>query len=175
MHDTFFNPHELGTRITRRIPPTEIDTVYRDTTVHTYAHDERAYYLNGVAGHAGLFSTGDDLAKYCQMLLNDGWYAGHRFLTDSTITTFTKRQSKQVNRGYGFDRKSDGFSTAGSLMSEKAFGHTGFTGTSYWMDPKNDLAVIILTNRTYPYRSYGKNISKIRAKIADIVMSSIVD
>lgn len=175
MFDTFFNPHKLGTYIARRIPPTEIDTTYRDTTVHAYAHDERAYYLNGVAGHAGLFSTGHDLAKYCQMLLNDGWYAGHQFLKESTIETFIKKQSKQVNRGYGFDRKSDGFSTAGSLMSEKAFGHTGFTGTSYWMDPNNDLAVIILTNRTYPYRSYGENISKIRAKVADVVMSSIVE
>ncbi|MGM0547036.1 MAG: glycoside hydrolase family 3 N-terminal domain-containing protein [Bacteroidota bacterium] len=175
MKDTFFNPHEMDSRITRRIPPTEIDTTYRDTTVHAYAHDERAYYLDGVAGHAGLFSTGDDLAKYTQMLLNSGWYAGRRYLEGSTIETFTKKQSERSNRAYGFDRKDDGFSTAGSLMSEQAFGHTGFTGTSYWIDPENDVAVIILTNRTYPYRSYGKQISEIRAKIADIVMSSITE
>jgi beta-glucosidase-like glycosyl hydrolase/CubicO group peptidase (beta-lactamase class C family) len=175
MHDTFFNPHKSGTQITRRISPTEIDTTYRDTTVHAYAHDERAYYLNGVAGHAGLFSTGDDLAKYTQMLLNKGWYGGQHFLNESTVETFTNRQAKLSNRGYGFDHKNERFSTAGSLMSENAFGHTGFTGTSYWIDPENDVAVIILTNRTYPYRSYGEKISTVRAQIADVVMSSIIE
>lgn len=173
MSSTFFNPKQVSNGMTSRIPPTEIDTVYRDTTVHADVHDERAYFLNGVAGHAGLFSSGKDLAIFCQMLLNDGWYAGRRYLQPSTIKRFTKQQAKHSSRGYGFDRKSGKNSTAGSLTSEKTFGHLGFTGTSYWIDPERDLAIIMLTNRTYPYRSYGKNISTIRAKVADAVVSSI--
>ncbi len=175
MSSTFFNPKKMGEYFIDRIPPTEIDTVFRDTTVHADVHDERSYFLNGVAGHAGLFSSGRDLAIFCQMLLNDGWYAGRRYLEPSTIEKFTKRQAKHSNRGYGFDRKSGKNSTAGSLTSKKTFGHLGFTGTSYWIDPERDLAIIILTNRTYPYRSYGKNISNIRAEVADAVVSSIID
>ncbi|WP_322575563.1 serine hydrolase [Fodinibius sp.] len=175
MSSTFFNPKKMGEYFIDRIPPTEIDTVFRDTTVHAVVHDERSYFLNGVAGHAGLFSSGRDLAIFCQMLLNDGWYAGRRYLEPSTIQKFTKRQGKHSNRGYGFDRKSGKNSTAGSMTSKKTFGHLGFTGSSYWIDPERDLAIIILTNRTYPYRSYGKNISNIRAKIADAVVSSIIE
>jgi beta-glucosidase-like glycosyl hydrolase/CubicO group peptidase (beta-lactamase class C family) len=175
MSSTFFNPQKMGKYFIDRIPPTEIDTVFRDTTIHAEVHDERSYFLNGVAGHAGLFSSGRDLAIFSQMLLNDGWYAGRRYLEPSTIQQFTKRQGKHSNRGYGFDRKSGKNSTAGSLTSKKTFGHLGFTGTSYWIDPERDLAIIILTNRTYPYRSYGKNISTIRAEVADAVVSSIIE
>jgi len=175
MSSTFFNPKKIGKYFIDRIPPTEIDTVFRDTTVHAEVHDERSYFLNGVAGHAGLFSSGRDLAIFCQMLLNDGWYAGRRYLEPSTIQKFTKQQGKHSNRGYGFDRKSGENSTAGSMTSKKTFGHLGFTGTSYWIDPERDLAIIILTNRTYPYRSYGKNISNIRAEVADAVVSSIIE
>lgn len=175
LSSTYFNPKKMGDRITKRIPPTEIDTTYRMKTMQAEAHDERAYYLNGVAGHAGLFSSGSDLAVYCQMLLSNGSYAGRRYLDSATVAQFTQRQSKLANRGYGFDRKSTGFSTAGSLTSNKTFGHTGFTGTSYWIDPERDLAIIILTNRTYPHRSYGENISKIRAQVADAVVSSIIE
>lgn len=184
MHDTFykplgmnatmFNPKQMGTYFTDRIPPTERDTIYRHELMQAEVHDERAYYLNGVAGHAGLFSSAGDLAMYCQMLLSNGSYAGKRYLDASVVKQFTQRQSELVNRGYGFDRKSKGFSTAGSLTSDKTFGHTGFTGTSYWIDPERDLAIIMLTNRVYPYRSYGDNISEIRAKVADAVVSSII-
>jgi len=175
MRNTMFNPKEKNNGIVDRIPPTEIDTTYRMKTMQAEVHDERAYYLNGVAGHAGLFSTAGDLAIYCQMLLNKGSYAGNHYLAPSIVETFTQRQSQQVNRGYGFDRKSKGFSTAGSLTSDKTFGHTGFTGTSYWIDPERNLAIIILTNRVHPYRSYGKSISRIRAKVADAVVSSIIE
>ncbi|NGP86731.1 glycoside hydrolase family 3 N-terminal domain-containing protein [Fodinibius halophilus] len=175
MNDTFFNPKRKNHWVNKRIPPTEIDTTYRMKTIKGEAHDERAYYLGGVAGHAGLFSTASNLAIYCQMLLNQGSYAGKQYLTPETVKTFTRRQSPQLNRGYGFDRKSNDFSTAGSLTSDKTFGHTGFTGTSYWIDPERKLAIIILTNRTYPHRSYGKNISKVRARVADAVVSSIIE
>lgn len=176
MRNTHFNPLNAGKWISNRVPPTEIDTIYRHKTLRAQVHDERAYYMDGVAGHAGLFSSGSDIAIYTQMLLNKGSYGGKQYLKPATVEQFTKRQSKLVNRGYGFDRKDeDGLSTAGSLTSEETFGHTGFTGTSFWIDPQRDLAVIILTNRTYPYRSYGKNISNIRSEVADAVISSIID
>ncbi len=174
MNGTFFNPTKIGRWISRRIPPTEIDTTYRMKTMRAEVHDERAYYLDGVAGHAGLFAQARDIAVFCQMLLSNGSYAGQQYLKPATVEIFAKRQSKLVNRGYGFDRKSDGFSTAGSMTSHRTFGHTGFTGTSFWIDPANNMAIIMLTNRTYPYRSYGANISKIRAAVADAVMSSII-
>lgn len=174
MSSTFFNPKKRG-NLARRIPPTENDTTYRMKLMQAEVHDERAYYLNGVSGHAGLFSSAGDLAVYCQMLLSDGAYGGRQYLKPSTVARFTKRQSKLVNRGFGFDRKSEGFSTAGSLTSDKTFGHTGFTGTSYWIDPERKLAIIVLTNRVHPYRSYGHNISKIRAAVADAVVSSIIE
>jgi len=175
MSDTFFNPQKYNRWVQKRISPTEKDTMFRMKTVQGEVHDERAYYLGGVAGHAGLFSAASDLAAYCQMLLSNGSYAGQQYLQPSTVQQFTKRHSRHRNRGYGFDRKSSGFSTAGSLTSDKTFGHTGFTGTSFWIDPERNLAIIILTNRTYPYRSYGQNISTIRARVADAVVSSIIE
>lgn len=176
MNNSYFNPLNAGENIANRIPPTENDTLYRHKTLRAQVHDERAYYMDGVAGHAGLFSSGSDIAIYTQMLINKGSYRGKQYLKPSTVEQFTKRQSKVVNRGYGFDRKGEEKkSTAGSLTSKQSFGHTGFTGTSFWIDPQRNLAVIILTNRTYPYRSYGKNISTIRADVADAVISSIID
>lgn len=175
MQNTFYNPKDIAPWLTDRIPPAEIDTTYRMKRIQGQVHDERAYYMNGVSGHAGLFSSAGDLAIYCQMLLNKGSYAGKQYISPSIIERFTKRQSKRSNRGYGFDRKSEGFSTAGSLTSNKTFGHLGFTGTSYWIDPKNDLAIILLTNRTYPHRSFGHNINQIRSEVADAVVSSIID
>jgi len=175
MHNTFFNPRQVGSWLTDRIPPTEIDTTYRMKTLQAQVNDERAYYMNGVAGHAGLFSSAGDLAIYCQMLLSKGSYAGKQYIKPSTVEMFSKRQSKRSNRGYGFDRKSEPFSTAGSPTSSKTFGHLGFTGTSYWIDPKRDLAIILLTNRTYPHRSFGHNINQVRSKVGDAVVSSIIN
>lgn len=175
MNSTFFNPMAKGKWISDRIPPTEIDTVFRQDTVQAKVHDERAYYMDGVAGHAGLFSNGTDLAVYAQLLLNGGTYGGRRYLNEDVIQTFTTPHSSTSNRGLGFDRKSPDFSTAGTLTSDQTFGHTGFTGTSIWIDPTRDLAIIILTNRVHPYRSYGHNISRIRAAVADAVVSSIIE
>lgn len=173
MNSTTYNPENLGNRFTERIPPTEIDTVYNRGLVHHRVHDERAYFMDGVSGHAGLFSSVQDMAKYFFMLLNDGVYAGHQYLSPETIELFTTRQSPINQRGLGFDRKSEDFSTAGTLTSNNSYGHTGFTGTSFWVDPNENIAIIILTNRTYPYRSYGRQINDIRATIADTVMNSI--
>ncbi len=176
MYSTFFNPASTSRWLVPRISPTEIDTVFDRGRVRGRVHDERAYFMDGVAGHAGLFSSSIDMAKYSTMLLNGGVYSGKRYLKPETIQLFTSLQSELSGRGLGFDRKSpDGFSTAGQLASEDTFGHLGFTGTSLWIDREKNMAVILLTNRTFPYRSYGKRISEIRAKVADAAYSAITN
>ena len=173
LHSTWYNPEQAGPRVSNRIPPTEIDTVYNRGTVQRRVHDERAYFMDGIAGHAGLFSSVQDISKFAFMMLNGGIYGGEQFLTAETIDYFTGHRSPINHRGLGFDRKSDGFSSAGTLTGENTFGHLGFTGTSLWIDPDEDIAIILLTNRTYPNRSYGATIRFIRAEIADAVMNSI--
>lgn len=174
MYSTHFNPSAVGSWMSNRIPPTEIDMVYGRGIVQGMVHDERAYFMDGVAGHAGLFSPARDLAIYSYMLLNGGVYAGKRYLSDSVIREFTEQRSELNNRGFGFDRKSSGFSTAGSLSGPNTFGHTGFTGTSIWIDPDREIAIILLTNRVHPNRSYGSSISSARARVADTVLNSIL-
>lgn len=174
MYSSFFNPAVKSSWITRRIAPTEIDTVFGRGLVKAQVHDERAYFMDGVAGHAGLFSSSIDIAKFSTMLLNDGVYSGRHYLKPETIRLFTSEQSEHSGRGLGFDRKSkEGFSTAGSLASDDTFGHLGFTGTSFWIDREKNMVVILLTNRTFPNRSYGKTISQIRARVADAAYSAI--
>lgn len=173
MHSTWFNPENAPYNLVDRILPTEIDAVYDRGLVHARVHDERAYYMDGIAGHAGLFSSVQDMAKYAFMLLNNGYYGGHQYLSSDVITYFSGHRSPINHRGLGFDRKTDGFSTAGQYTGNRTFGHLGFTGTSMWMDPDEDIAIILLTNRTYPNRSYGRQIGQIRAKISDAVMNSI--
>ncbi len=173
MHSTWFTPENAPRNIVGRIAPTEIDTVYHRGIVRARVHDERAYFMDGIAGHAGLFSSVQDIAKYAYLLLNNGYYGGHQYLTPDVINYFTGHRSPINHRGLGFDRKNEGFSTAGQFTGDRTFGHLGFTGTSLWIDPDEDIAVILLTNRTYPNRSYGRQISQIRAKISDAVMNSI--
>lgn len=173
MYSTHYNPKAVGGWMTRRIPPTEIDDVYNRGTVQADVHDERAYFMEGVAGHAGLFSNVRDIAIFTQMLLNGGTYAGRDYLSPEIIEQFTSHQSPINQRAYGFDMKSDGFSTAGSLTGENSFGHTGFTGTSLWVDPDQNISIILLTNRTYPDRDLGRGISRVRSDVADAIMNSL--
>jgi len=173
MYSTHYNPKSVGAWMTRRIPPTEIDDVYHRGTVQANVHDERAYFMEGVAGHAGLFSNVRDIAIFSQMLLNGGTYSDRTLLSPETVEMFTRHQSPINQRAYGWDMKSEGFSTAGSLTSNNSFGHTGFTGTSLWIDPDHNIAIILLTNRTYPNRDTGTQISRIRAAVADAVMNSL--
>lgn len=178
MLDTTFNPEYVLPGASMRIPPTEIDKVYNRGLVHMKVHDERAFFLGGVAGHAGLFSTARDIAIFSDMLLQNGLYAGDRILQPEIIEQFTNRQSPINYRGYGFDRKDldredDYQSHAGTLTGDRTYGHTGFTGTSLWIDPDEQVAIILLTNRTYPDRSYGRTIRFVRSDIADTVINSI--
>ncbi len=131
--------------------------------------------MHGVAGHAGLFSTAEDLAKLLQMLLQKGYYKGEQFLKPETVKLFTRKQSELSSRGLGWDTKSlEGYSSAGSLFSDNSYGHTGYTGTSVWTDPQRKLFVVFLTNRVYPTRKNTK-IGGVRPKLHDAVVKAIED
>jgi beta-N-acetylhexosaminidase len=169
MMHTMFNPPES---LWMNIAPTEYDSLWRKKLVRGTVHDERAEMLNGVSGHAGLFSTASDLAIFMQMLMNGGRYNGKQFLHSETIELFTRRQKKST-RALGWDSKTmTGYSSAGTLFGEKSFGHTGFTGTSVWADPEKKIFVILLTNRVYPTRNNSK-ITKIRPAVHDAVMNAL--
>ncbi|WP_456400313.1 serine hydrolase domain-containing protein [Mesoaciditoga sp.] len=135
--------------------------------------DELAYYLGGVSGNAGLFSTAEDIYKYAKMLLNKGKYKGKKIFSEATISAFTAESFSNgtIRRALGWDMKSYA-SSCGDLMSEKAYGHTGFTGTSIWIDPIYDVVVILLTNRVNISRR--KNLEKIiefRPRLQNYVLS----
>lgn len=175
MNSTMYNPLRRGAQFFDRILPTEHDTVYRKAWVHGQVHDERAFYLDGVAGHAGLFGNGRDLAVFAQLLLNGGTYGGVRYLKPETVALFTARTDAPGRRALGFDMKSlSGFTSAGAMAGSDTFGHTGFTGTSIWMDPGTGITVIILTNRTYPYRKSAGAVGRVRAEVGDQVRRSLV-
>jgi len=152
--------------------PTEYDSLYRKKLIRGIVHDENADLFGGVSGHAGLFSTAGDLAVLMQMLLNGGTYGNRRYLDPATVWLFISRQDPGSSRALGWDTKSStGYTSAGTLMGEHAFGHTGFTGTSVWADPDKKIFVILLTNRVYPTRNNSK-IMQIRPAVADAAMRS---
>lgn len=156
MHSTTFCPLLAGMDSTR-IAPTETNSDSRQRTLRGEVHDPNAAAMGGVAGHAGLFSTADDLFRLCQMLLNGGTLDGHRYLSNGVINTFTTRHYEQYGnrRALGFDRPLiQGHSSHVSpLASPNSYGHTGFTGTMIWIDPNNELVYIFLSNRVYPTSS----------------------
>ena len=154
---TTFNPWKKG--LTLRCAPTEEDGYFRRQRLQGYVHDMGAAMLGGVAGHAGLFSNANDLAKIFQMLLNGGSYGWHQYLKPETVGLFTTRYGASTRRGLGFDLKeSDPKETANmSLLAGKnTFGHLGFTGICAWADPDKKLIFIFLSNRTYPTMENNK-------------------
>ncbi len=171
MTSTMYNPPQ---RLWSHIAPTEVDTFWRKTgrAVLGTVHDENASVLGGVSGHAGLFSTASDLAIMMQMLLDGGTYGGNRYLNAETIKQFTTRRSEQSSRGIGWDLKSPTHSWAGTLLSDRTFLHTGFTGTSVAADPERDLIIILLTNRVYPTRNNLK-ISAVRPRVHDAILRAL--
>lgn len=138
------------------ITPTENDPFFRKQHLQGYVHDEGAALFGGISGNAGLFSNANDLAKLYQMWLNGGEYGGERYLSEETVNLFTTTKSSISRRGLGFD-KPDPHNTRTSPTSPGApisvYGHTGFTGTSFWVDPENNLIYIFLSNRVNPARS----------------------
>jgi beta-N-acetylhexosaminidase len=152
-----------------RIAPTEVDP-WRQRHLRGEVHDENAAALGGVSAHAGLFSSGADLAHLAEAYLNGGVYQGTRLFKESTIRQFTTVQDSTFsNRALGWETPTGG-NSAGHLMTRPAFGHTGFTGTSFWVDPQDDLYVILLTNRVNPTRANTK-ISAWRQAVADAAVS----
>jgi beta-N-acetylhexosaminidase len=165
MTNTRFNPPKS---LRARIAPTEKDSVYRKQLVHGYVHDENAWAMGGVAGHAGLFSTAGDVAIFAQMILNGGIYGHRRLLTRATIAQFTSRyEVDHAARALGWDVPCAP-SSSGRYFSGRSFGHLGFTGTSLWIDPARDLFVILLTNRVHPSRANTK-IRELRPAIHDAI------
>lgn len=170
MNDTFFNP---SLAFQNRIAPTEVSPP-RGYPLKGEVHDENAFALGGVAGHAGLFSTASDLAMFAEMMLNGGIYDGVRIVSDSTVARFTTRTAG--TRALGWDT-ADGDGGSGEYLSSRAYGHTGYTGTSIWMDPDRDMFVILLTNRVHAARARrpAKVIADVRADLADAAALAVVE
>ena len=206
MHDTGFRP---APALRGRIAPTEVDTVFRHMHVRGVVHDENAYAMGGVAGHAGLFSTATDLAVLAQTLLDGGRMSGCepedsdnggadsdgippedagasiesicasgvagpvQLVSEETVEAFTNRFDSQASRALGWDTPSDQ-SSAGDYFTRSAFGHTGFTGTSIWIDPELDMFVVLLTNRINPTRDNAKHVP-FRRLVHDLAALAIND
>src|SRR5271165_3827774 len=171
MKDTRFKPPASEIP---RIAPTEIDP---DTgkPLRGAVHDETSRFMGGVAGHAGLFTTADDLAKFAQMMLDRGALpGGARLFNAATIEKFTSPASpadQPILRGLGWDIDSPYSSNRGELFPIGSYGHTGFTGTSVWIDPGSRTYVILLANSVHPHR--GKTIGSLRGRVATIVAAAV--
>jgi beta-glucosidase-like glycosyl hydrolase/CubicO group peptidase (beta-lactamase class C family) len=144
-----------------QIVPTEYDSLFRKSLLHGTVHDEGAAMLGGLSGHAGLFGTANDLAKLMQMYLNGGTYGGVRYINEATLKEFERCQFCETGnrRAIGFDKpmiKPTPNGSAAMSASPESFGHSGFTGTFTWVDPKNQLVYVFLSNRVYPTRNNGK-------------------
>ena len=170
MTETFFRPADS---LRTRIAPTEVAPP-RGYPLQGEVHDENAYALGGVAGHAGLFSTVSDLAVFAQMMLDGGQYGGTRILADSTVAMFTKRAAG--TRALGWDT-CGGSGSCGKYLNEDAYGHTGYTGTSMWIDPDRDMFVVLLTNRVHEAKAKrpAKVIADVRADLADAAVLAVTD
>ncbi len=188
MRETFYNPPDS---LLPRIAATEMDTVWRHEMVWGRVHDENADAMGGVAGHAGLFSTAVDLSVFARTLLAGGEapacvpgrVAGApcpvarpeavRLARPETVELFTSRWDGTSSRALGWDTPS-GRSSAGDYLGAGSFGHTGYTGTSIWMDPELDLWVILLTNRVHPTRANTRHVPFRRA-VADAAARAVTD
>lgn len=175
MNDTGFNPTE---KLKGRIAPTGL----RDLKpILGKVHDPRAFHMGGVAGHAGLFSTADDLARYCRMLLRGGELDGTRLLSEKSVRLFTEShpvliaardRNNKGARSHGWDVDTNYSSPRGENFTKgEGFGHTGFTGTSVWIDPGSKTAIIILTNRVHP--DDQGNVTRLRREIGTIVARAV--
>ncbi len=169
MNDSMYKPPK---KLWPSIAPTEFDANFRKRLIQGEVHDENAFAIGGVSGHAGVFSTTPDLAAFCQMLLNGGVYAHQRILRRSTIAQFTvPQQLSGGTRTLGWVVPTEG-SSSGHYFSAHSFGHTGFTGTTIWIDPDRQVFVVLLTNRVNPTRENHK-IAEVRPAVHDAVMQAL--
>ena len=164
----------------REIVPTEKDDYYRNQLIHGYVHDMGAAMLGGVGGHAGLFANANDVGKIMQMYLQKGFYGGKRYLKAKTVEKFNKRyySNKKVRRGLGFDKPqlNKRVKATCGCVSEESFGHSGFTGTYAWADPKSGLVYVFLSNRVYPtMENRGLVKSNMRTEIQQVIQDAVLD
>lgn len=184
LETTGFNPRNRFP--VNRMVPTETDEYFRHQTLQGDVHDEGASMFGGVAGHAGLFSDSYDLAMIYQMLLNGGEINDEQYIKPETIKLFTAYHSDVSRRGYGFDKPDKPARPVGgdnatrkepypsALASPETFGHTGFTGTCVWVDPKYNIVYVFLSNRVYPTRhNIPFSQLNIRSKIQDTIYSAL--
>jgi serine-type D-Ala-D-Ala carboxypeptidase len=170
MYRTTYNPKEKFKL--EEIIPTEYDKTYRNQLIHGFVHDQGAAMLGGIAGHAGLFSTSIDLAKLMQMYLNGGEYGDEIYFKPSVVAEFTKQQFKGNHRGAGFDKMQTSTSKG---PSDESFGHTGFTGTMVWADPKYKILFIFLSNRVNEtVEPNYLSIKKVRENIRQVIYDAIL-
>ncbi len=161
-----------------QIAPTENDTLFRKSLLIGYVHDQGAAMHGGIAGHAGLFSNANDLAKLGQMWLNKGTHGGVQIFKPETLDFFTAKQYEDSNRGLGWDKPIPSYwsSSISMYSSPKTFGHTGFTGTCIWVDPEFNLVYVFLSNRVNPDMNNTKIIkANIRARIHDVIYQSMFE
>ncbi len=169
MGDTRFRPPPA---LWARVAPTEVDTLWRKRHVRGEVHDENAYALGGVSSHAGLFSTARDLSRFARMMLQGGMLEGARIVAPEAIAGFTRVQDPALsNRALGWETP-NGRNSGGHLLSSQAYGHTGFTGTSLWIDPANHVFILLLTNRVNPTRE-RMGIAGVRVALADAVLTLV--
>lgn len=172
MRDTRFTPDTADAALMRRTAPTVVDTS-RGGLLHGVVHDGNAWALGGVSGHAGLFSSARDLATFAQTVLNGGTYGGVRVVAPQTLARWTAPQGPGSSRALGWDTPS-GASSSGRYFSPRSLGHTGFTGTSIWIDPERGLFVVLLTNRVSS-RGEGPVPTALRRAVADAVQRAVLD
>ena len=184
LNDKFYSPMGLSTTFNplskyniEKIVPTEIDNNFRKELVQGTVHDETAAIMGGISANAGLFSNAEDLSIILKMILNKGIHDNKQMIDSETIKLFTKNHIKNDslnNRGLGFDKVrivSENKIYPNEKVSNKSFGHTGFTGTMFWVDPENDLIFVFLTNRVYPNRNEGSFYEiNVRNKLLEIIL-----
>jgi len=172
MNNTHFNPSKSFIDLA---VPTENDTYFRNRLLKGEVHDENAYIMGGISGHAGLFSNATDIGLMAKFFLNEGIFLGTRYLKKNLVNQFTSKKQNPIfsDRALGWDTPSqNGKSSAGDFFSDNSYGHLGFTGTSVWIDPDKEVIIVFLTNRVYPSRS-SKGIYTVRRAVHNSIMNYI--
>lgn len=167
MTHTFFNPPP---ELKFAMPPTEDDRKFRNRVIQGEVNDENAYVMGGVAGHAGVFASATNVARFAECMLR----GGAPILHPDTIKLFTHRETEptRTSRALGWDTPSRPASSSGRSFSSLSFGHLGFTGTSLWIDPGRRLSVTLLTNRTWPLRE-SQLIREVRPQVHDAIVEAL--
>ena len=184
LNDKFYSPMDISATFNplnkysiEKIVPTEIDNNFRKELIQGTVHDETAAIMGGISANAGLFSNAEDLSVILKMILNNGIHNNKQMIDSETVELFTKNHIKNDslnNRGLGFDKVrivSENKVYPNEKLSNKSFGHTGFTGTMFWIDPEKDLILVLLTNRVYPNRDEGSFYEvDVRSKLFEIIL-----